>query len=167
TDLKIGFHIWVLPLTGERKPQSYLKTQFEERNGQISPNGRWMAYASFDSGHLEVYVRTFPDPNGGKWLVSVGGGSQPVWRRDGRELFFLSPEMKVLSVEVKTGRGGFEASQPRVLFGRPRAGLSYTNLAADYAVSADGQRFLANTALEEAGNSTITVLTNWTASLRK
>ena len=167
TDQKTGFHIWLLPLSGDRKPQSYLRTQSEERNGQISPDGRWMAYASYDSGHLEVYVRTFPDANGGKWLVSVGGGSQPVWRRDGRELFFLSPEMKVLSVEVKNGRGGFEASQPRVLFGRPRAGLSYTNLAADYAVSADGQRFLANTALDEPGASSITVLTNWTAGLKK
>jgi hypothetical protein len=167
SDRTTGFDLWVLPLSGDRKPRSYLRTQYDERNGQISPDGRWMAYSSNESGQLEVYVRTFPDPNGGKWQVSVGGGAQPVWRRDGKELFLLSPEMKVLSVEVKTGSAVFEARRPRVLFTRPRGGLSYTNLGADYVVSADGSRFLANTALDEAGSSAITVITNWTQGLKK
>jgi dipeptidyl aminopeptidase/acylaminoacyl peptidase len=167
SDPKTGFDIWLLPLGGNRKTRVYLRTDFDERNGRISPDGRWMAYSSNESGELEVYVRTFPDANGGKWPVSVGGGGQPEWRQDGKELFYLSPELKVLSVEVKAGLGGFQASRPRVLFARPRGGLGYTNLGMDYAVTADGQRFLANTALEDGVSSSITVLTNWTLGLRK
>ena len=167
SDPKTGFDIWLLPLGGNRKPRVYLRTDFDERNGRISPDGRWMAYSSNESGKLEVYVRTFPDPNEGKWPVSVGGGAQPEWRRDGKELFYLSPELKVISVEVKTGPGGFQTSRPRVLFARPSAGLGYTNLGMDYAVSADGQRFLANTALDEGVAANGTVLTNWTLGLRK
>lgn len=166
-DPATGSDIWLLQLGGERKPRLYLRTQFDERTGQISPDGRWMAYTSNESGQLEVYVSTFPEPNRGKWPVSVGGGAQAMWRRDGKELFYVSPEMKVLSVQVKTGPGAFEASRPQLLFTRPRAGLSYTNRGVDYAVTADGKRFLANTALDEAGSSAMTVLTNWTLGLRK
>jgi Tol biopolymer transport system component/tRNA A-37 threonylcarbamoyl transferase component Bud32 len=167
SDPKTGFDIWVLPLSGDRKPRPYLRTDFDERNGRVSPDGRWMAYTSNESGELEIYVRTFPDANGGKWHVSVGGGAQPEWRRDGKELFYLSPELKVVSVEVKPGPGGFQAGRPRVLFTRPRAGLGYTNLGMDYAVSADGKRFLANTAVDDGVSSNITVLTNWSFGLRK
>lgn len=166
-DPKTADDIWVLTLGGDRRPRAYLRTQFDERNGQISPDGRWMAYSSNESGKLEVYVSTFPDANGGKWPVSIGGGAQALWRRDGKELFYLSPEMKVMSVEVKTGVRAFEASRPKVLFARLPGGLGYTNRGVDYAVTADGQRFLANTAVDERGSSAITVLTNWTEGLKK
>ncbi len=167
SDSKSGSDIWLLPLQADRKARVYLKTQFDEYNGQISPDGRWMSYNSNESGKMEVYVNTFPDANGGKWLVSVGGGAQPLWRRDGRELFYLSPDLKVLSVDVTTGPGVFDASRPKVLFARPRGGLTYMNLAPDYAVTADGQRFVANTALEGAGSTAVTVLTNWSFGLKK
>jgi eukaryotic-like serine/threonine-protein kinase len=167
SDASTSFDIWLLPLDGNRKPRLYLGTDYDERNGRISPDGRWMAYSSNESGEPEVYVRTFPDANGGKWHVSVGGGAQPEWRSDGKELFYLSPDLKIVSVDVKTGLGEFQASRPRVLFARPRAGLGYTNLGMDYAVTADGQRFLANTAFDDGASSNITVFTNWTLGLRK
>jgi Tol biopolymer transport system component len=91
-----------------------LQTPFVEFRGCFSPDGRWIAYQSADQGRFEVYVQTFP-ASGGKWQISTNGGQQPWWRSDGKELYYLSADGKLMAVEVKPG-GSFEASAPRALF---------------------------------------------------
>ena len=98
--------VWVLPLEGDRKPFPFLQTPFKETQARFSPNGRWVAYVSNESGRNEVYVQTFP-ASGGKWPVSTKGGTSPLWRGDGKELFYDSGDGKLMAVEVKTG-GTFE-----------------------------------------------------------
>src|SRR6266571_8027514 len=88
---KTGRDLWVLPLTADRKPQVFVNTAFDDWNGQFSPDGRWVAYQSNQSGRDEIYVRPFPDVNAGRWQVSTGGGAKPLWARNGRELFYLVP----------------------------------------------------------------------------
>jgi Tol biopolymer transport system component len=88
-------------VVGDRKPVSYLKTQFSEANGHVSPDGRWMAYRSDQSGSNEIYVRPFPDPRGGKWQISNGGGTDPRWKGDGTELFYFSADDHLMAANVR------------------------------------------------------------------
>ena len=129
--------IWVLPLQGERKPQPFLKTAFNEYDARFSPDGRWMAYTSDESGQTEVYVQAFPGP-GGKWQVSTGGGHSPVWAGNGKELFFRNGN-KTMAVAVTT-RPTFSAGVPRLLF--EGSYLDTPRREANYDVSSDGQQFL-------------------------
>jgi hypothetical protein len=122
-----------------------------------------MAYASDESGGYEVYVQSFPG-GGGKRQVSTKGGVGPHWRRDGKELFYYSSDGKLMSVEVKTG-ASFEASVPRALF-EFRSGNGLV-VVAPYAVSADGQRFLLNTVVDESGSAPLTVVLNWAAESKR
>src|SRR5437867_2756230 len=92
--------LWVLPLTGDRKPFVYLQTPFEETGGKFSPDGKWVAYRSDESGRNEIYIQSFPT-SGMKWQVSSKGGSSVRWRRDGRELFYLALDRKIMSVQVR------------------------------------------------------------------
>ena len=85
---------------GERKPFAVLQSSFDEIEGQFSPDGRWLAYASNESGRYEIYIRTFPEA-GGKWQVSAAGGVQPRWRRDGRELFYVAPDTRLMAVPLR------------------------------------------------------------------
>jgi len=176
-DLRSLGDLWILPLTGDRKPFPALQTEFNEWGGQFSPDGRWLAYTSNATGKLEAYVEPFggrPAPEsartasgpGGKWLVSTNGGSHPRWRRDGKELFYLVPDGKLMAVAVKAG-STFDAGVPRVLFETrvPRAAIAL--LVSPYAVSADGQRFLIQTTSREATSSSVTVVLNWTAGLKR
>jgi serine/threonine protein kinase len=156
--------LWVLPMTGEQKPAPFLQSMFNEDHARFSPDGHFIAYASDESGRFEVYVQTFP-ASGGKWLVSANGGAQPRWRRDGKELFFIAPDRKLMAVDVKLEGSTFEAGVPKVLFQTRVAG--YPNPRNVYEVSADGQRFLIITPLEEATSTPITVVVNWTAELKK
>ena len=87
--LETGYDLWVLPLEGERKPVPYLQTQFNEQMGQFSPDGRWVAYTSSESGRGEIYIQPYP-ADGGKWQVSTDGGRQSRWRADGKELYYLT-----------------------------------------------------------------------------
>ena len=152
--------VWVLPLEGERKPFPFLETEFNESFGRFSPNGKWIAYASNASGRYEVYVRGFPK-SGGQWMVSNSGANRPRWRRDGKELFYLTPDRKLMVVEVNAAGATFEVGQPRALFQTSAADLpNYVDL---YDVTAGGKRFLVNTALEDATASPITVVQNWAA----
>ena len=107
--------IWVLPLFGDRKPFPYLQTEFNEQYAKLSPNGQWLAYTSDESKRNEVYVQTFPTP-GGKWQISTNGGSRSVWSRDGKELYFLSADGKMMAVERKGSGAKFEAGLPKPLF---------------------------------------------------
>ena len=169
---KTKFDLWVLPLSGNRKPIPFLRTEFSETEGQFSPNERWIAYRSDESGKPEIYVRPFPAAagGGGQWMISNGGGTQPRWRRDGKELFYFSGEGTLMSVEVATS-AVFKASIPKRLFDtRILAGdtpVLFGSPALYWDVASDGKRFLINTATAESGSEPITVVQNWTAGLKK
>ena len=125
-----------------------------------------MAYTSNESGAYEVYVQSFP-AGGGKWQISTGGGVQPRWRHDGRELFYLAPDNKLMSVAVRAG-ATFEAGTPETLFQTRTYGLPpATNYSQQYDVTPDGQRFLLNVDVSEVNAVPITVVLDWTAALQK
>jgi eukaryotic-like serine/threonine-protein kinase len=155
--------IWVLPLGGDRKPFAYVSTDASENDAKFSPNVRWVAYSSNESGKDEVYVQSFPQ-TGAKWQVSTGGGASPEWRSDGKELFYVSPSKKLMSVDVTTSGPNFEQGIPRTLFD---VDVDVYNAPNRYAVSKDGKRFLVNWAAEGSRRYPITVVVNWTAELGK
>jgi hypothetical protein len=160
--------IWVFPLDGGT-PAPYMATPFFEAGATFSPGSpRWVAYSSDESGRNEVYVRTFPDPSRDKWLISSGGGNQPRWRRDGHELFYVSPDNKLMSVDVGGSGSTFEPGIPKPLFGAAfRRDLRGFEIAGHgWDVTPNGQRFLINIALEEA-TAPLTVVLNWQAALKK
>ncbi|MGB6198006.1 MAG: hypothetical protein WBF35_00515, partial [Candidatus Acidiferrales bacterium] len=152
----------VLPLFGDRKPFPFVEGPYDAREAFFSPNGRYVAYASNESGSYEIYVQTFPDRTG-KWQVSTAGGTHPRWRRDGKELFFVSGR-QMMTVDVNTGTPQFQAGIPKPLFEADFLSGSYSPSV--YAVTADGQRFLAVTTVEQQSISPITVVTNWPAALK-
>jgi Tol biopolymer transport system component len=155
--------LWLLPITGDRKPVPYLETPFDKFQGQFSPDGRWMAYVSDESGRWEIYLQPIP-ATGGKWLVSNTGGTQPRWRRDGKELFYLSSELKITSVEVNLGKTP-ELSAPRALF---PARIVQNGIGTDeFVVSPDGQRFLATAATTSTAAQPLTVVLNWQEEAKK
>ena len=160
--------LWMLPVGGDKKPVAYLKSEFPETEGRFSPDTRYVAYNSNASGRTEVYAQPFPDASGGKWVVSKGGGAHPRWRGDGKELFYISPDSKMMAVEV-TLNPTFKAGIPRELFFTPISGGAGMLNAGRYDVTPDGQRFLINTAAAEsaAASSPITVVLNWQAELKQ
>jgi Tol biopolymer transport system component len=169
---KTASDIWALPLMGERKPFALLQSTFNEIQGQFSPDGRWLAYASNESGRYEIYVRTFPEV-GGKWLVSGSGGMQPRWRRDGRELFYVAPDTQLMAVTLRLAPDAelLEAGAPVALFpARLAAGGNIPtdgfSARAQYAVASDG-RFLLNMASDNAVTFPITIVHNWTMGLKQ
>lgn len=161
TSTNANYDIWFLPLFGERKPIAYLQTRFNENHGAISPDDRWLAYTSDESGRPEVYVRTFPDPNQGKWQISTAGGDQAHWRSDGRELFYMTPQRNLMTVEIKPGLN-FEAGAQKLLFQAPVAFNNPDRDRSQYCVSSDGQRFLVNSVETETQPQLISVILNWT-----
>jgi Tol biopolymer transport system component len=152
-----GSDLMLLPLSGDRKPIPVLATPFNERGGRFSFDGRWIAYVSDESGQLEVYVRPFPGP-GGAVRLSSGGGVSPRWRRDGREVFYIAEDRKLMAVEVKGG-SQFEVGKVRPLF-EARVTGEQVPFEADYEVAPDGQRFLINSPAAEKNVSAITLLFN-------
>jgi len=160
--------LWVLPLDGEKKPFPLLSTEFNHRTGQFSPDGRWVAYTSDESGREEVYVRTFsPDPaaavsDEGKWLISTGGGSEPRWRTDGKELYYLTPDRKLMAVELATN-AGFAAAVPKALFQAPQRAAT---LPYGWDVTPDGKRFLFAAPAEQR-EAPFTMVVNWQATLKR
>jgi len=167
---KTSLDMWVLPLAGDRKPIPFLTTPATEGQGELSPDGRWMAYTSTESGNYDIYVQPFP-ATGGKWLVSTGGGVEPHWRRDGKELYYVSvAPQKLMAVDVKTQGATFDASVPHALF--DVSGSSATppgpeNSSGSYAPSADGQKFLAAIRPNAEVSNPLTIVLNWTAGLKK
>ena len=148
------------------EPVPFLQTQFLERHAQLSPDSRWMAYTSDESGQYQIYVQSFP-AGSGKWQVSTSGGIQPRWRRDGKELFYLPADGKLMAVPVRAG-ATFETGTPALLFQTQLFGLAPSAVySQQYDVVADGQRFLLNVDLSEATTVPITVVLNWTAGLRR
>jgi hypothetical protein len=162
----------VLPLTGDAKPVPVVQTAFDETQGQFSPDGHWLAYTSNESGRDEVYVRPFPDA-GGKYQVSTGGGSQPRWRPDGKELFYVATDARLMAVPIGAALPvrALTVGAPVALFPThlaSGAGISLTGWQsrALYAVVADG-RFLMNVTIEADHPGPITIVQNWTAALKK
>jgi Tol biopolymer transport system component len=154
--------LWILPVDGDRKPFALARTSFTERNGAFSPDGRWIAYQSSEGGQQQIYVKPFP-PTDRKYLVSIDGGEQPTWSGDGKELFFLAPDSRMMAATVDTTRQ-FEAGTPRALFVVPALGPSSFR---QYAVSKDGKRFLMNLRDERATATTLTVVVNWLTTIQK
>ncbi len=154
--------LWVLPLDAGSQPVPFLQTPFAEWRARFSPDGRWIAYQSDESGMHEIYVQTFP-ASGGKWQVSTQGGSQSYWRGDGKELYYISGDGKLMAVAVNSG-STFAPGLPQVLFDlkavRPVPGSSYT-------VTNDGQRFLFVRQAEETNRLQYNVVVNWMAEVKK
>jgi Tol biopolymer transport system component len=155
--------VWVVPLSEPDKAFPLVQSQFSERGGQFSPDGRWVAYQSLQTSRNEIYVTAFPQGKG-RWQISAGGGTQPRWSPDGRELYFVSAEDDLMVATVDGSGTRFEVKDVKPLFRvnlfrGPRAGLH------SYAVSPDGKRFLINDA-GEAGVPRVALVTNWTAGLR-
>ena len=168
--------LWVLPdLAGppeSHKPVPYLRTPFDERQGQFSPDGHWIAYTSDESGpgQYQIYVQSFP-AGAGKFQVSTGaGGTEPRWRRDGKEIFYLAADGKLMAVETQT-TPEFEAAAPKTLFDPLiRRGRAPPWVFFSYDVTADGKRFLVNsvsTVPESSASAPITVVVNWLAALKR
>jgi dipeptidyl aminopeptidase/acylaminoacyl peptidase len=159
--------LWLVPLFGDQKPTPFVQTEFSERQARFSPDGKWIAYASNASGTYQVYVEAFPT-SGGKWQVSAAGGAQPQWRGDGKELFYLAPDRKLMAVEVSGARSAFTTGMPKALFE-----LNVSPIfpggggAINYAATRDGQRFIVNTVVGDSAQVPITVVLNWTADLKR
>jgi serine/threonine-protein kinase len=159
--------LWVMPLNGERKAIPYLQTPAGETTGRISPDGRWVAYLSNESGQNEIYVRPFPDANGGKWQISIGGGAEIVWGPSSKELFYRTGpnREKMMVVDIQT-QPNFAPGRPRELFDVPY--YSRVSNGADYGVSPDGQRFLMIKNPERgAASPLINVVLNWFEELKQ
>jgi hypothetical protein len=155
-------NLWIQPLFGDKKVYQFTPGAVHQHGARISPDGKWISYASNDSGRFEVYVQSFPMP-GGKVQVSINGGERPAWSRDGKELYFTSPEGKVMASAVRAG-SRFEVGEPVALFdvGTPES-FSFNN---SFDVTRDG-RFLIPVRPERAEQTALTVLVNWTAGLKK
>jgi Tol biopolymer transport system component len=154
--------LWVLPLNPGGRPQPLLKTQATEGQGKFSPNGKWLAYMSDETGRPEVYVMAFPE-GGRKYPVSNRGGGYPRWRRDGKELFYRGLDGKLMAAQVTTTAEGLRFSSPTPLF---QLVESQGAFAYPYDISTDGQRILA-LAPGEATSAPLTVLTGWQAMLQR
>ncbi len=155
-------NLWVLPVTDHGPPRRYLQSEFAKSEARFSPDSRWVAYESNESGRTEVYVQSFPEP-GGRYQVSTDGGAQPRWRADGRELFYVAPEGRMMAATV-VATNTFAVSRVKQLFVR-----SPSSMAADlsYEVSADGQRFLTAEVIHGAVRAPVTVVLNWIPAGKK
>ena len=153
--------IWVLSLTGGAKATPLIhNASFYYDYGQFSPDQHYLAYVANESGHPEVYVQTYP-LSGGRWQISAGGGWAPLWRNDGKELFYQATDGRLMAVSITTGPK-FESGQPTQLFkSKFKNSGSYS-----YAVSADGQRFLINTPVEDTSRNPVAIVFNWTNTLK-
>jgi hypothetical protein len=167
-DPKTQSDLFALPLVGESKPVPVATTSADEVQGEFSPDGRWVAYASNESGRYEIYIRPFP--SSGKWQVSTGGGMSPRWRHDGHELFYVAPDNRMMAapIEVASDAHTLRPGAPVPLFpSRLTTGIGVGGFSsrAQYAVAADG-RFLLNVGADDTAASPITIVQNWTAALK-
>lgn len=154
----IATDVWICSIA-DKKARPWLATPFSEAGAQLSPDGRWIAYQSNETGRSEIYVRAFPDSEE-KWLISNAGGSMPSWRGDGRELFYVAPDQKMMAVAVRPGKV-FEAETPVALFD---ANVR-VHIAKQYDVTPDGSRFLLNRMVDAASAEPVTIVQNWSARL--
>ncbi len=160
-DPNTGFDVWALPMTGEQKPLLVVQTSFDERDAQFSPDGKWVAYGSNESGRFEIYVQPFPGP-GTKWRISTNGGAQVRWRRDGKELFYIALDGRLAAVPITLDPNAqtVGAGEPTLLFTAPIGNPVPTIDRHEYMASADGERFLLNTLTGES-SSPVTIILNF------
>ena len=165
-DLVGAAQLWELPLAGnDRKPRHLMPSGFITMEGRYSPDGRWITYTSNESGRFEVYV--IPSVGtGGKWQLSSAGGQQPLWRRDGKELFYVGLDDTLMSVPIALKSDSVQADAARPLFPLGNSILSVNGLVAPYDVTPDGKKFLVITA-EQGKSFPINLVTNWTTALQK
>ncbi len=159
---KPGWDIWILPLFGDKKPFPLLQSQFNKEDPSFSPDGKWLAYDSDESGRWEVYIVPFPQGNG-KWQVSTGGAEQPRWRRDGKELFYMSAENELMAAGVQEKNGSLEIGNPQPLFQTNTARSAFRT----YDVTADGRKFVVITQPTQSSAEPLTLVINWPALLKK
>jgi eukaryotic-like serine/threonine-protein kinase len=157
-DPKNGADLWVIPQFGDRKLFPYASTEYQERLGRFSPDAQWVAYTSDESKRTEIYVQTFPE-QGGKWQISTSGGDFPVWSRDGRELYFIGVDRKLMAVDVKGSGKNLQAGAPKALFEVP--------LSVPFDVSSEGRFLIQAPVNQGAASVPLTVITNWQAGLKK
>jgi Tol biopolymer transport system component len=163
TTVANALDLMILPLFGERKPFPYVQDPSPQAQASFAPDARWIAYTSDESGIPQVYVQPFP-ATGGKSLVSKNGGTQPQWRRDGKELFFLALDGALMAVPIDTSRQ-FDAGTPQSLFA---TGISAAaGVRRQYAVARDGKRFLIIVPDGGANEPSLTVVVNWLAAVQK
>ena len=160
-----GFEPWLLPLFGERKAVPFLQSQFDRIQARISPDSHYVAYTTNESGTFQIVVQTFPDPNGGKWQISAEGGVEPKWRRDGRELYYLALDGKMMAVPITVP--AFSAGKPTALF-QTQLTVNKANPTRDrrYDIAPDG-RFLMVVPDSSGPALPFTALVNWYAALEK
>ena len=156
-----GSDLWYVTFP-DFKPSQFLKASATLKNARFSPDGKWVAYASNESGRWEIYVTSFPDAQG-KWQVSNGGGDQPKWRSDGKELFYITPDGKIMATPARIG-ANFDSGTPAVLFQANPRELVATSEQVTYDVNKDGQKFLVNTP-SKSGATPMSVVLNWTSRL--
>jgi eukaryotic-like serine/threonine-protein kinase len=157
-----NFEVWILSLSGDRKPQRFFEGPFETMQPQFSPNGEWLAYTSTESGGIAVYIVSYP-PGGGKWRVAAAGGAYPRWRGDGKEIYYLSADDKMMAAEIRESAGKLEIGAAHALFQVPQvARVGYP-----YDVTADGSRFLVSVQTAQPATESITLVVNWPAELDK
>lgn len=161
-DRDATYHLWVLPMFGDGKPFSIVQTTFEERDGEVSPDGKWMAYRNNETGRWEIYITAFPS-GGAKWQVSTNGGTNPRWRKDGKELFFLDPSQNLIAVDVNTSSNAVNLGVPHILF----QALGIQPEYGPFDVSGDGRKFLLNSGDLKEGSAPFTLVQNWPTELRK
>jgi Tol biopolymer transport system component len=161
-DPKTGSDLWAVPLNDPQKHIPVAHTEFSESNGQFSPDGKWVAYESNESGRFEVYVQPFTGP-GRKTQISLKGGAQARWRHDGQALFYIGADDRLTEVPLRFGADGqsVEPGPPAFLFTTHIGGAVQGQLLQQYAVALDGQRFLLNAVTQEPSVSPITVILNW------
>ena len=158
---KMSFDVWMYSLENH-KATVLLQTPFQETNGRFSPDGRWLLYQTDESGRTEVYVMSLSGKRG-KWQISTGGASRPRWSADGKRIYYVSPDFKLMAVDVAPGRDDFVAGTPRVLFPVNMKRINGTQ----YDFSADGKRILVNTPMEQTEIAPLTLVQNWTSALKK
>ncbi len=162
-DPKSAQNVWVLPMFGDKKPIAIAATDFSESNGVFSPDGRFIAYRSDESGRNEIYVRSFPQGTG-KWQISTAGGTDPSWRGDGKEIFYRGADQRFMAVDIRLG-DTLQAGVPQSLF--PGRVNLVGNVRNRYSASTDGQKFLFVATLGRDAIAPTTVVLNWDADLRK
>jgi Tol biopolymer transport system component len=161
TDPKTRFDLWVVSLTGDKNPQPVMRSPFTDFQGRFSPDGKWIAYVSNESGRHEVYAQSFPEAKT-RVQISTSGGYQPHWRRDGKELFFLGGTFDVTAVDISTSNdGALRAGIPHKLFSGPPVPL--VTRRNSWEVTPDGQRFLFVTGQQQTEVVPLTVVVNWLA----
>jgi Tol biopolymer transport system component/predicted Ser/Thr protein kinase len=158
--------LWLLPTSKDGKPAPLIQTKFNESEGQFSPDGRWITYTSNESGSSEVYVQPFP-ATGAKWQISASGGTEARWNPNGKELFYISTDRKLMSVTIRTNGANFEAEPPKILFQTRLFSATTLVNGHRYAVSPNGQRFLMITTSQEQTSMPITVVVNWNGGSKR